>query len=387
MKSIIYSTLIILLCCFTAAAQNPTQLKAIKAQMQAKLDSLQRANGFPGATFAAVLPNGHKITIATGMADSARGIPMRPDNRMLSGSNGKTLFAASAMVLAEQGLYSLDDKIEKYIGQEPWFSRIPNAKSITMRMLLNHTSGLEEYYQLGDFMQKLKENPARSWAPSETFAYIFDRKPLFEAGKGWGYADTNYILFGYILERISGKKMYELAKKLVIEPYHLNDTEPSVKRKYARFAVGYSKANGPFPFEGAMIRNGELVFNPQFEWMGGGFVSSASDLATWAKAMYHFKAIPAAKREEMRQGVPAYTGKNHLYGLGIQIRPGGFAGNGYGHSGWFPGYISDGQYFPDLDVAMGIQFNTDNGQLLKRSTHDYMLDMARIISAVTNVPN
>ncbi|MBC5773021.1 beta-lactamase family protein [Pontibacter sp. KCTC 32443] len=383
MKSYYLRLLLVLICISgTVTAQTKAQKAQLKQQLQAKLDSLQQANKFPGATFTVILPDGDKIAIATGIADSTGLIKMSPDHRMLSGSNGKTLFAASAMVLHEQGLFKLDDKIEKYIGDEEWFTRLPNAQSITMRMLLNHTSGIEEYYELGDFMQRLKQNPTHTWKPVEILSYIFDRKPLFEAGKGWGYADTNFILLGYILEKISGKTMYDMANTHVIKPYKLSATEPSVKRNYKRFAVGYSNPTSPFPFHGPMVKNGEMAFSPQFEWTGGGFVSSASDLATWAKGFYNFKAITSESREAITQGVPAKTGRDHLYGLGMQIRPTGFTKYSYGHSGWFPGYISDAAYFPDMNIAMGIQFNTDNFRLLKRSSYAYLLDMAKLVTAM-----
>ncbi|WP_299823380.1 serine hydrolase domain-containing protein [uncultured Pontibacter sp.] len=379
-------TLLLLLlyaCYFHVSAQTPAQTAVLKMQLQGKLDSMQRANGFPGATFAAVLPNGERIAIATGTADSLTGAPMQPDHRMLSGSNGKTLFTAAALLLAEQGLFKLDDRIANYIGHEPWFNRIPNAQSITMRMLLNHTSGIEEYLEHGDFMQRLKSNPTHTWKPVELLAYIFDRKALFEAGTGFSYADANYILFSYILEKISGRRMYDQIKSDLIKPYGLTATEPSTKRSYAKLAVGYTRAGGPFPVEGAMVRKGVLTLNPQFEWAGGGFVSNAADLATWAKAYYDFKAISPALRAEMRQGVAANTGKNHQYGLAMQLRPGGHAGMGYGHSGWFPGYVTDAAYFPDLNIAVAMQFNTDNFRLLKRPSEAYLLDMVMVISRAT----
>ncbi|ARS36020.1 serine hydrolase domain-containing protein [Pontibacter actiniarum] len=383
MKRLFTSTLLILFFCyFRLAAQTPAQTVVLKKLLQTKLDSLQKANGFPGATFAAVLPNGEKIAIATGIADSLEHTPMDPNSRMLSGSNGKTLFAASAMVLSEQGLFGLDDKIEKFIGHETWFDRLPNARNITMRMLLNHTSGIEEYLEQGDFMQRLKSNPSHRWEPVELLAYVFDREPLFEAGTKFNYADANYILFGYIVEKISGDKMYDLIATHVIAPYALSATEPSEKRKYNNLAVGYVRSGGPFPVEGAMVRNGELILNPQFEWAGGGFISSASDLALWAKAYYEFKALSPDTREQMRKGVTANTGKNHQYGLAMQIRPGGEAGVSYGHSGWFPGYVTDAAYFPDLDLAVAIQFNTDNFHLLKRSTEAYLLDMAKTVATM-----
>ncbi|WP_205503217.1 serine hydrolase domain-containing protein [Rufibacter psychrotolerans] len=360
-------------------AQTTAKTTFLKQRLQARLDSLQKANGFPGVTFAAVLPSGEMIQLAAGLADSVRKEPMKPGHRMLSGSNGKTLFLASALILEKQGVFRLDDKIEQYLATEPWFSRLPNARTITLRQLMNHTSGLEEYYELGDFMQKVKQNPARTFTPLECFSYLFDRKPLFPAGTSFGYADTNYLLLGYILEKISGKKLYDVAREQIIKPYQLTKTEPSIKQSFWDLAVGYSRAGGPFPFSGAMVQNGKLVFNPQFEWVGGGFVSNAADLATWAKGFYHFKPVSEDIRAQMRQGVKANTGKDHLYGLGMQIRPSPGFGFGYGHSGWFPGYISDGEYFPDLDLALGIQFNTDDLRLLKKSTHAYLLELTQLI--------
>lgn len=355
--------------------------RRIEQQVQAKLDSFQKAFGFPGVTCAIILPGGKTIAAASGVADSLKQTPMRPNHRMLAGSIGKTFFAAAAMVLAEKGVYNLDDKIDTYIGDEPWFSRLPNAHTITMRMLLNHTSGIEEYYELGNFMQRLKNNPEKTWSPLETMAYIFDRKPLFAAGEGWGYADANYLVLGFILEKITGKKMYDLANTYALKPFKLTATEPSLKMSYNRFATGYSAETSPFPFHGAMVRDGKLVFHPQFEWTGGGFVSNAADLAKWMKALYRYQFISEASREQMRKGVAANTGKEHQYGLGLQIRPSADFGWSYGHSGWFPGYVSDAAYFPDVDLSVAFQFNTDNGQRLKKQTYSYMIEIMRLVKA------
>lgn len=358
--------------------KNPT-LK-LKQDMQSLLDSLQETNGFPGATFCVILPNSERILLSSGIADSTKGTPMKTTHRMLSGSNGKTLFIAAALILASKNYYQLDDKIEKFIGDEPWFNRLPNANAITLRMLMNHTSGLEEYYELGDFMSLVKQNPNRSFSPIETFSYLFDREPLFEAGTAWGYADTNFILLGYILEKITNKKMYDLVQLYVIDPYQLRLTEPSIKRNFDNLAVGYSRKGGPFPFEGAMVQNDELVFNPQFEWMGGGFISNVTDLATWIKELYNSRTINKNILEQMNVKIPANTGKNHAYGLGIQIRPSTKMGDSFGHSGWFPGYLTDAVYFPNLKLALAIQFNTDDISKLKMLPYDYLLLMAELVT-------
>ncbi|HEY0897968.1 MAG TPA: serine hydrolase domain-containing protein, partial [Sphingobacteriaceae bacterium] len=211
------------------SAQPATTGVRLQDRLQVVLDSMQKTHKFPGVTFAAVLPNGEQINLASGLADSSQMTPMQPLNRMLAGSIGKTFFAAAVINLAEERVIDLDDPISKYLGSEPWFNRLPNANAITIRMLMNHTSGIEEYYELGDFMQQLEAQPYRRWKPVELFGYIFDRKPLFEAGKGWGYSDTNYLILGYLIEKHTGKKMYDLAHKYSIKPYQLSLTEPSLK--------------------------------------------------------------------------------------------------------------------------------------------------------------
>ncbi|SFH04197.1 serine hydrolase domain-containing protein [Pedobacter insulae] len=375
--------LILLLCLSivqSVFAQKSTN-STLKSRLQNKLDSFQLVNKFPGITFAAILPNGEKISLAAGIADSVKMTPMKADHRMFSGSNGKTLFAVVALMLKEKGLFKLDDKIALYIGKEPWFNRLPNANDITFRQLMNHTSGIEEYYELGDFMEKIKQDPYKVWSPVETFGYVFNRKPLFVAGTDWGYADTNYLILAYILENISGKKMYDMIKEQVIKPYQLVNTEPSTKSKFERLATGYSGNQSPFPFHGAMVKDGQFVFSPQFEWAGGGFVSNSTDLAVFAKALYNFKGISEESRQEMKKGVKAKTGRDHLYGFAMQIRPSKDFGLGYGHGGWFPGYSTDAEYFPEEDIAIAIQFNTDERPRLKKSTHAYILELMAVIKA------
>ncbi len=380
-KIIIFSTFLIhIFLPATGQVQTTDSTSIIARTIQWQLDSLQKVRGFPGASFAAILPDDKKIQVATGTADSLTNEAMTINHRMLSGSNGKTLFVAAILTLSEKnGLFNLDDPIKKYLKDEKWFKKLPNSYNITMRMLLNHTSGLEEYYTLGDFMEILKNDPGRNWKPVENISYVLERDPLFPAGEDWGYADTNYLLLGYIIEKISGKDLYEVVRRKVIEPYQLCKTEASVKREFEDLAVGYSGDSSPFPFHGAVVKDGKLVFNPQFEWTGGGFVSNTEDLANWAKGFYYFYGVSPETRKEMRQGVPAKTGKGHSYGLGVQIRPSEY-GKTYGHSGWFPGYLTDAIYIPELNLALSIQFNTDDFKQLKEPPYEYLMRFAKLLS-------
>ena len=368
MKNYISILLMILVSAMAAGQRVDQNIK----ELQKRLDSLQTEYKFPGATFSVLFENGEILTLATGLADTLDKVPMKSEHRMLSGSNGKTLFIAAALELEAKGCFNLNDKISAHLKDEDWFERIPNAQDITIRMLMNHTSGIEEYYTIGDFMDKVKDHPERTFSPLETFSYVFDRDPLFPAGEGWGYADTNYLLLGYILEKTCNQNLYNYIENKIIQPLELNLTEPSTKQKFENLAVGYSGKHSPFPFHGPMVRNEELVFNPQFEWTGGGFISNSADLAVWIKEFYErTKSVQL----DTLNAVPAATGKDHLYGLGAQIRPSVSYGMSYGHSGWFPGYITDAAYFPQSKLAVAVQFNTDQYQKMGKSAYDIMLHL------------
>src|SRR5687768_5668952 len=206
---------ILLLCLtYTNLAQKPvatTGTDVLKKELQLKLDEWHKAGKFPGATFGVVLADGESFGLAVGYSDRDAKTPMKPTDRMPAGSTGKTFAAAMAMQLIKEGKISLDDKIEKYLGKETWFARLPNARDVTIRQLMNHTSGLVRYEFKKEYTDFLTANPYMIWTPEDRLAYLFDEKPPFEAGKGWDYSDTNYIVLGMIIERLTGKKFYDEA--------------------------------------------------------------------------------------------------------------------------------------------------------------------------------
>jgi D-alanyl-D-alanine carboxypeptidase len=345
----------------TAFAQKPvavTGTNVLKKEIQMKLDEWHAAGKFPGATLGVALADGESFGLAVGYSDRDAKTPMKPDDRMLAGSTGKTFAAATAMQLVKEGKISLDDKIEKYLGKEPWFNRLPNAKDITIRMLMNHTSGLVRYEFKQEFTDYLTAHPMKVWTPEERLAYLFDAKAPFEAGKGWDYSDTNYIVLGMIMERVTGKVFYDEARKRFIKKFKLNGTIAQEGPVMPGVVQGYAGPGNPFGGKDAMIENGKFVINPQLEWTGGGWASTGHDLARWAKIIFEGKAYDPSLLPQVLEGVSApMLGRDTKYGLCVIIRntP---AGVSYGHSGFFPGYNTDMMYFPDQKIAVAVQINT-----------------------------
>ncbi len=362
-------------------AQKPVAVagtNVLKKELQLKLDEWHKAGKFPGATFGVVLADGESFGLAVGYSDRDAKTPMKPTDRMPAGSTGKTFAAAMAMQLIKDGKISLDDKIEKYLGKEPWFARLPNAKDVTIRQLMNHTSGIVRYEFKKEFTDFLTANPYKVWTPEDRLAYLFDEKPPFEAGKGWDYSDTNYIVLGMIMERVTGKKFYDEAYKRFIKKFKLNDTIAQEDPELKGVVQGYAGANNPFGGKDKMIENGKFIVNPQLEWTGGGWASTGENLARWAKLMYEGKAFDASLVPVMLDGVPAKLGRDVKYGLGVIIRP-TQAGTAYGHSGFFPGYMTDMMYFPEQKIAIAVQVNTSVPQDLGKPLGRVLVEAAAII--------
>jgi D-alanyl-D-alanine carboxypeptidase len=155
---------------------------------------------------------------------------------------------------------------------------------------------------------------------------------------------------------------------------------PSDSRRIPGLAQGYAGPDNPFGGTDAMIAGGKFAINPQFEWTGGGMASTTEDLARWSKALYEGRAFDASLMPQVLDGVPAKLGPGVKYGLGVIIRE-TEAGPVYGHSGFFPGYLTEMVYFPDLKAAVAVQVNTSAPRSTGKPLFRFLTDFADIIRA------
>ncbi|MGB2912367.1 MAG: serine hydrolase domain-containing protein, partial [Pyrinomonadaceae bacterium] len=184
-------------------------------------------------------------------------------------------------------------------------------------------------------------------------------------------------------EKVTGKKFYDVANKRLIKPLKLTNTIPQDGLKLKGVVQGYAGANNPFGGKDEMIANGKFIINPQFEWTGGGWATTTEDLARWAKMMYEGKAYDNALLPQVLAGVAApMLGRETKYGLGVIIRKTA-AGTSYGHSGFFPGYMTDMMYFPEQKIAVAVQVNTSVGQNLGKPLGRVLVETADLISKQT----
>jgi D-alanyl-D-alanine carboxypeptidase len=180
---------------------------------------------------------------------------------------------------------------------------------------------------------------------------------------------------------LTGRKFYDEANRRLLKPLKLTDTIPQDGPRLKGVVQGYAGPNNPFGGTDAMIVNGRFAINPQFEWTGGGYASTATDLARWAKLIYEGKAFSPKLLPQVLDGVSApMLGRETKYGLGVIIRKTAL-GTAYGHSGFFPGYMTDMMYFPEQRVAIAVQVNTSVGRSLGKPLGRVLVELMDIIAA------
>jgi len=356
---------------YQVQAQIP--LTNLQTDLQSKLDQIVEAYQLPGMTFSVIFNEDQAIHLASGMADQERKQAMQPLDKMLSGSTGKMYVSAIALQLFAQKDIGLDDHIADYLSTYTWFDQLPNAKTITIRDLMRHTSGLPEYYSQGTFLEDLKKDLLADRSPEECIAYVLGKSPVHETAKDWSYSDTNYLLLGLIIEKVANKK-YNYLLTTFLQTHGFEDTQPSLSRSLDGLIAGYVGSQNFFSLPEKTIENDKLMVNPSFEWTGGGVVSNTKDLAKLVKLIHEGDLLDSTSYQQLIQAVSRSNGQPFYQGYGL----GTFVWNKggdirYGHSGFFPGYLSHVEYSTDHQYAIAIQTNTDEGGQ-RLSQYIYELD-------------
>ena len=343
-----------------------TAATAESSALQDLLTEFHERYGFPGATAAIELPDGRTVSAAVGLADIETDRPMAPDTPMLAASIGKSFVAATLLSLETEGVLSRADLVSEYLGGFDWFARLPNPDTMTIGDLLRHGAGLPDHVHLESFqieMARRMGTGAAAFTPEEALAFILDAKPLFDAGAGWAYTDTGYLLLGLVIEKASGRSYYDLVTERLLQPLGLADTRPSNTRSLPGLAAGYVARDNPFGLPPrTMDADGTLLWDPAMEWTGGGLVSTSPDLAGWGQALFTGRAMEGPYLDRLLDAVPVSTdAPDVLYGAGVAIYANTPRGPVHGHGGWIPGYVSSLRYYADHDVTIAFQINTDVG--------------------------
>jgi D-alanyl-D-alanine carboxypeptidase len=306
----------------TAGAAPPARAAAPQPELQRALDALVAA-GVPGAV-ALVRERGRTIRLTSGYANLKPRTPMRAGDRFRVGSVTKPFVATVVLQLVGERRLALEDTVERWLP-----GVVPNGGRITVRQLLNHTSGLFGYGGDRKFVADATRNPLRSWTPREIVAIATRHRPHFAPGGGWSYADTNYFVLGLIVEAATKHSLAHELRARLFAPLGLRRTSlPSAPRIAGRHAHGYFLR----PLQDVSVGS------PSVDWAAGAVVSTADDLARFFRALLGGRVLGPELLRAMETVVAAgQLGPGQAYGLGLQKLPQP-CGAVWGHTGASPGY-------------------------------------------------
>jgi D-alanyl-D-alanine carboxypeptidase len=319
--------------CAVIAAAGPAAASAPKhtAARPGFRAALERivADGVPGAVGAA-RRGGQVVVAASGIADVTTGQPIAADDRFRVGSIVKTLVATVVLQLAGEHRLRLGDSVAQWLP-----GLVPHGQAITLRELLQHTSGIFDYFNDPSFEQAFKADPTRAWQPGTLIRIAVAHPPLFPPGTSFAYSNTDYVLLGLVIEKATGQRLARELRDRIFTPLGLQHTSLPFAQVMPPqpYAHGYllDQPGAPGPVDLTQV-------SPSISWAAGGLLSTAPDLARFYTALLTGRLLPPSLLRQMLTTVP--TGPGTGYGLGI-ISLQTPCGTAWGHNGNFPGYTSN----------------------------------------------
>lgn len=334
-------------CALSLTAQTVDTIDPVlRSQVDRIAMQVLESTGVPSASIAIVRHGRLVYTQAYGSARvaaaNAPAIPATPEMRYSIGSISKQFTAAAILLLQEQGKLRLDDPVGKYI---PGLTR---GNEITIREILSHTSGYEDYWP-EDYVMTTMMRPTTAQQIIDTWA----RKPLdFDPGTQWQYSNTNYVIAGRIVEIVSGENYWDFLSEHLFRPLGMKSVWNSDQRDltqadatpYYRHALGPLRV-APKEGHGWMFAAGELAMTPH-------------DLALWDESLLARSILSSKSYKEMFTEVKLKNGAGTHYGLGVAVRE--VDGHpAIEHSGEVSGFVAENEMLIDDGAAVVVLTNQD----------------------------
>ncbi|MFD8377699.1 serine hydrolase domain-containing protein [Streptomyces sp. NPDC059679] len=327
----------------TASAQQhrpPQPTGPGRPATQAALEDLV-ASGTPGAIAGVDSGRGRSWYGTAGVADLERPRPRTRADHFRIGSITKTFTAVTLLKLEAEGSLSLDDSVEKWLPGVFVHSDY-DGRSITLRQLLNHTSGVFDILKDQDFVSRYTgaaflEHRYDSWTPDQLVKIATSHPPVFEPGDEWRYSNTDYLLAGMVIEAATGQSYADVVESRLLRPLRLDETvvpglSPTLPEPHAR---AYSRLFVDSP-EAKVYDVTE--FNPSMAGAAGEIISTTHDLNRFFGALLGGRVLPARQQDELLTGVD--TGRGYAYGLGVRSYPLTCGVTVWGHDGDILGSVT-----------------------------------------------
>jgi D-alanyl-D-alanine carboxypeptidase len=291
--------------------------------------------GAPGVT-AVIRGPGGRERYSAGSANLRSGKRISPRHHGRVGSVTKSFTATLVLQLAAEGKLGLEDSVQRWLP-----GVVPNGDRITVRQLLDHSSGIADYCGVPGITLCDNPDPGRRWTPEELVAIGVGAPPTFPPGQGWSYTNTDYVLLGMIVERATGRTLGAEYERRIFRPLGLDQTSyptgTSMPRPIGR---GYNVlGRGTWPQD-------VTATSPTIAGSAGAMVSTPGDLQTFMRALLRGRLVSPSLLREMKRPTPGSLngdfalegGGVGTYGLGLIHYTWSKACGVWGHTGAYPGY-------------------------------------------------
>lgn len=332
------------------AAFSPTAAQGEAAELEDLIGEYVR-NRDPGVVVLVSTAEGDMWSAAVGLADLDAGTPIRTDDHVRIGSVTKPFVAVVLLQLAEEGVLDLDDRMAEWVSQEV-SENITNGDEITLRQLMNMTSGVFDYTGSNRYYAEVERNPDRIWAPAETVSFAFGRNASFAPGESYEYSNTNYILLQLVIENATGRSLGEVLKTRIFDPLGMTETRLEDSGIDPELVRGYDDWDGDGRIEDVTDINDSLGLGD------GGIVSTAADLETFARALFESDLLSEDSLDEMMT-----LTEFDDYGLGITYYETN-TDDAWGHDGATVGFLASMYYLEDSGVVVVMWSNDFTSELL-----------------------
>lgn len=350
LKQILISFLVVSVMLFSVSCDkdesvNPTP--TLSQELQDTMEAVSESEGILGATAAVQIPD-HDLWIGT-VGTSFNSTPIEKDMIFSIASVTKSFVAALILKLAEEGILSIDDSLHQWL---PTYPKIDNT--ITMRQLLNHTSGIHSFSW--DENMFFLVNPDKIWTPEEIITTLID-EPYFAPGTSFQYSNTNYILLGMIIKQATGSDVSTQLRNHILNPLGLNRTFLGMEEEIiGEIAHGWEDIDGDGQQEDLSMYS-RNSFNSLL-WTCGGMYSTAEDLVKFSMGLFQGDLLTQNSLNQMLDFYPYPPDPSLGYGLGICIISNFLPGErAIGHTGGIYGYVSRMIYLPDYEVYISVTVN------------------------------
>jgi D-alanyl-D-alanine carboxypeptidase len=314
--------------------------KDIQEKLGEGVEATMARFGVPGAIIGVWVPGKGEWLSVRGEADVKTGAKPKLSDHVRIGSVTKTFTATVILQLVDEGKLTLEDKLNKFV----LGVTVPNQDKITVRNLLNMTSGLYDFTASDQFWADFYANPTKPWVPKQLVAITAARPPKAEPGQEYDYCNTNYILLGLIIEKVTGGSVKEEITTRTIDKLGLKNTSfPIGTSMPDPFMHGYTTTlTNPGATDIKSLTDISIQ-TPTGWWTAGAVISDLQDLKTWVKALADGTLVsPAMHEQQVKFSAP----DTENYGLGINN-----AKFLVGHSGEVPGYNSTVYTQPGVNGA------------------------------------